>query len=172
MKTILQVVALFALLTTVAYAQEPVKARMAVVRIQSIINNGNLHEKVRMVTCDKDTLAAMKKLISELKELKKQVVDAEDDGKLNELGQRAQFLNQKLSILKQHAQNSNPNVDMQAVIRKFIVEKYKGKYTMIMQLDQGMPDRLYIWKAESQIDDITDEVGEKFREYLDASLRD
>ena len=169
MKTMLPVALVSFLLATIAEGQELAKAKVAVVRINAIVSGGNFYDRVRLLTCDKDTHAAIKKINAELKDVQKQVIDADDEVKLADLGKRTQLLNQKLSILRQHATGGNPNLDLQAMIRKFIVDNYKDKYHMILQQDSGMPDRFFIWKGNVQTDDITDEVGEKFREYLDKS---
>jgi hypothetical protein len=170
MKTVLQAAVLSIFLTTIATGQELAKVKVAVVRINSIVGDGNLYERVRLLTCDKDTLAAIKKLNAELKTLHQQVIDADDDVKLADLGRRVQFLNQKLNILRQRNMSGNPNLDLQTVVRKFVVDNYKDKYHMIMQQEQGMSDRAFLWKGNVQTDDITDEAGQKFREYLDAAL--
>jgi hypothetical protein len=172
MKTLLPIAAFFVFLATMAQGQELPKAKVATIRINSITNSGNYYDKMRMLNCDKDTLAAMKKINTELKDVQKQVIDTEDDVKLADLGRRTQFLNQKLNILRQHAMSANPNMDMQAMIRKFVIDNYKDKYHMIIQQDSGMPDRFFLWKGNVQTDDITDEVGEKFREYLDKGIGD
>lgn len=161
--------AVLCLLVALAYAQEPAtpKVKIAVVRINAILNNGNYYDRARMLSADKDTLAAIKKVSTELKNLQKNAIDVDDELKLNDLGRRMQFLNQKLNILRQHVMNGNPNIDVQAMVRKFIVDRYKDKYPIIMQQDSGMPDRLFVWKGAVQTDDITDEVAEKFREHLE-----
>jgi len=170
MKTVLQVAMLSVFLPAIAMGQEPAQVKVAVVRINSIMSSGNFYEKVRLLGCDKETLAAMKKLSTELKAVQKQVIDVEDQALLSELGRRAQFLNQKINILMQRGMSGNSNVDLQAMIRKFVIDNYKDKYLLIMQQEPGMPDRAFLWKGNVQTDDITDEVSQKFREYLDTNL--
>lgn len=150
-----------------AQGQEAPKIKVAVVRIGAILNNGNYYDRVRMMAADKDTLAAIKKVNAEMKDLQKQAIDVDDELKLNDLGRRMQFLNQKLNVLRQHVNSGNPNIDVQAMVRKFVIENYKNKYPIIMQQDSGVPDRLFVWKGGVQTDDITDEVADKFREHLD-----
>jgi hypothetical protein len=169
MKTVLPIAAISVFLATMAQGEELPKAKVAVIRINSITNGGNFYDRVRMLNCDKDTLAAVKKINAELKDVQKQAIDTDDDVKLADLGRKTQLLNQKLNILRQ-VMNANQNFDMQAAIRRFVIDNYKDKYHMILQMDSGMPDRFFIWKGNLQTDDITDEVGEKFREYLDKSL--
>lgn len=172
MKTLLPVAAISIFLATMAQGQELAKAKVATVRINSIAGSGNFYQRVRLLSCDKDTLAAIKKINAELKDVQKQIIDTEDDVKLADLGRRMRFLNQKRNVLRQHAMSTNPNthMNMQTMIRKFIVDNYKDKYHMIFQQDSGRSDRFVIWKGNVQTDDITDEVGEKLREYLEKSI--
>jgi hypothetical protein len=105
--------------------------------------------------------------------VQKQIIDVEDNDKLAELGRRVEFLNQKLNTLREQRQQGvggNPNLDLQAMIRKFVVGNYKDKYLLILWQDSRAHDRAIIWKGDVQIDDITDDVSQKFRDYLDTSL--
>lgn len=170
MRTLFPIAAFSVFLVTLAHAGEPEHLKIATIRINSISGSGNFYEKLRLLSCDKDTLAAIKKVNAELKDVQKQVIDTDDEVKLADLGRRTQFLNQKLNVLRQNSMNGNPNSDVQAVIRKFVIANYKDKYHMIFQQDSGVPDRFFLWKGNVQTDDITDEVGEKFREYLDKSI--
>jgi hypothetical protein len=169
MKTIARVVVLSILMTPFAAGQETPKLKIAVVRIQSVIGEGNLYERVRLASCDKDALAAIKKLTAEMKSLQKKVVDVEDEMELADLGKRVQLLNQKINVLRQNP-GGNFNPDMQAIVRKFVVDNFKDKYSIIMQQDSGYSDRVFLWKGGVETDDITDEVGRKFRAYLDKQL--
>jgi transcriptional regulator of heat shock response len=170
MKTLLPAAVLSVLMMSIVQGQELPKAKVAVVRLNAISSSGNFYDKLRLLSCDKDTLAAIKKINTELKEVQKQVIDTDDEVKLADLGRRTQFLNQKLNILRQNTMSGNPNMDLQALIRKFVVDNYKDKYHIILNQDSGIPDRFFIWKGNVQTDDITDEASEKFKEYLDKGL--
>jgi hypothetical protein len=170
MKTMLPVAVTALFLAAMAEGQELPKVKIAVVRINSVMSGGNLYDRIRLLSCDKETLAAIKKLNADLKAVEKEVIDAEDDVKLNDLGRKVQFLNQKLNLLRQRAMSGNPNVDMQAMIRNFVVSNFKDKYHLILQQDSGIPDRFILWKGNADTDDITDEVSEKFRQHIDQTL--
>jgi hypothetical protein len=172
MKTLLPIPVFLVMLATMAQGQELAKVKVATVRINAITGSGNFYDRVRLLSCDKDTLAAIKKINAELKDVQKQVIDTEDEVKLAELGRRTQFLNQKLNLLRQHAMNVRQNFDLQAIIRKFVVDNYKDKYNFILNQDSGIPDRFFLWKGNVQTDDITDEVSEKFMDNLEQSLGD
>jgi septal ring factor EnvC (AmiA/AmiB activator) len=174
MKTVLQFAVLAIFVTTIATAQEIVKVKVAVIRIDAIEGGDNsFYDKARLLTCDKSILTAVKKINAELKNVQKQIIDVEDNDKLAELGRRVEFLNQKLNTLREQRQQGvggNPNLDLQAMIRKFVVGNYKDKYLLILWQDSRAHDRAIIWKGDVQIDDITDDVSQKFRDYLDTSL--
>jgi hypothetical protein len=173
MKTLLSSLAFVVfgvLMASAAEGQEAAKVKVAVVRINAVTNSGNFYERMRLMSCDKGTLAAIKKVNAELKKVQKQVIDTEDEVKLGDLGRKTQFLTQKLNVLRQHAMNVNPNLDVQIMIRKFVVDTYKDKYQIIIQNDGNMPERFFLWKGGVQMDDITDDVAEKLREYMDKNI--
>jgi hypothetical protein len=172
MKTVLPLVLLCFCYATIAAAQEPAKAKIAVVRVNVVMaGSSNLYEKMRQLyRCDKETREAIKKINTDLKALGKEVADTDDEAKVADLSRKAQFLQQKLSLLRQCGTNVNQNIDMNAIIRDFIVNTFKGKYQLILQQDSGGSDRAFLWKGNADVDDITDEAGQKFREYLDQSL--
>jgi len=147
---------------------EPAKVKVAVVNIQRIVNNGNFYDKLRVLSLGKSTLEALKKINAEIQEIQKQLVDADDQTTLNDLNQKLQFLIQKSNMLRQTAMNSNPNIDMQAALRNFTISQFKDKYALILQQqDMGNNVERVLWKGDIEIVDISDEVQEKFREYLD-----
>ena len=54
------------------------------------------------------------------------------------------------------------------MLRKFVIDKYKDKYSLIIQQqDQGNVDRVIFKAPNAEIDDITDDVREEFQKYLD-----
>jgi hypothetical protein len=159
-------------MTTLAVAQEAPPLKIAVIRINSLTNGGNLYDKFRMANCDKATLEAMKKINKELSDLQKQIIDTEDELKLGDLGRRMNFLNQKLNTLRQRSMSGNPNMDIQEMVRKFVVERYKDKYSIILQQDSGDMERAILWKGNLQFDDITDDAAQKLREQLDSVIGD
>jgi len=171
MKTVLPLVVLSFCFTTIAETQEPAKAKIAVVRINAITGSGNFYEKMRPLYCsDKETRAAIKKINTDLKAVGKEVADADDEAKVADLSRKAQFLQQKLSLLRQCGAIDNQNFDMNAIMRDFIVNTFKGKFQLILQQDSSGSDRAFLWKGNANIEDITDEAGQKFREYLEQSL--
>jgi hypothetical protein len=180
MKTVLSTILLSLLLVAYAGSQEPSKAkaaaespdqktRVAIVNLQRITNSGINYEKIRLLSLDKPTLDALKKINAEIHEVQTQVVDADDDTKLAELSRRMNFLNQKSMLLRQRAMNMDSNRDIQGMIRKFVIDTFKGKYALIIQQqqDSGYADRV-VWKAANvEVDDITDDVREEFQKYMD-----
>ena len=173
MKIVLPLVVLSFCFAAITQAQEPAKAKIAVVRINAIVGNGNLYEKIRQLNySDKETQAAIKQINLDLKALGKEVADAEDEVKMADLSRKAQFLQQKLTLLRQCGANlnQNQNIDTNAIMRDFVVGTFKGKYQLILQQDSGGSDRNILWKGNADVDDITDDAGQKFREYLDQKL--
>ena len=170
MKSLLSVAMLSVALVGNALGQEPAKeqpkVKIAIVNLNRINNGGINYEKIRFLGLDKATLEALKKINSEIQDLQKQVVDANDETTLQEISRRMQFLNQKSSLLKQRVFNE-PNRDIQSALRTFVVNTFKNKYPLILQQqDSGNIDRI-LWKGDIEVVDITEEVQEKFREFLD-----
>lgn len=171
MKTILAAALLSLFLVAHAESQELPKVKVAVVNLQRIMNNGVNYEKVRLLSLDKASLEVLKKINTEIQEVQTQIVDVEDEVKLADLGRRLEFLNRKNMLLRQRVMNNDPSRDIQGLLRKFVIEKFKDKYSVIIQQqDSGNPDRIdrTIWKANNvEVCDITDDVREEFQKYLD-----
>lgn len=170
MKTLLSVAMLSVALVGNALGQEPAKeqpkVKIAIVNLNRITNSGINYDRIRYLGLDKQTLDAIKKIDVEIQELQKQVVDANDETTLQEISRKMQFLNQKNSLLRQRIFNE-PGRDIQAVLRTFIIEQFKDKYVLILyQQDSGMQDRV-LWKGDAEVVDISGEVQDKFREFLD-----
>jgi hypothetical protein len=125
MKTIISGVLAAALLATGANGQESAKVKVASVRLYVLMQNGNMHNRIWLLDLDKETRAAIAKISTDIKNVQQQIVDAEDQGKLNDLQNRLQFLNQKLSILMQRSGQHNSRRDVQTVLRDFIIATYK-----------------------------------------------
>jgi hypothetical protein len=167
MKTLLPMTLLSFLLTAGAECQEPVKVKVAVVRLDMMMRDGYSSESVRLLSLDKETLAAMQKIGAEVKAARKEIADAADATKLSELQARMQFLSQKLSIVSQSARSGSSSRDQQTLVRDFVIETYKDKYQVILQRQQysDMVDPV-LWKGGAEITDITEEARDKFREHL------
>jgi len=170
MKYLLPVALLSVALVGTVIGQEPAKeqpkVKIAIVNLNRIINSGINHDRIRYLGFDKQTLDAIKKIDVDIQDLQKQVVDANDEMTLQEISRKMQFLNQKSSLLRQRIYNE-PGRDIQVVLRTFIIEQFKDKYTVILyQQDSGMPDRV-LWKGDAEVVDISGEVQDKFREFLD-----
>ena len=173
MKTVLAAVlvsvVLVAQIVLVAQAecQELPKLKVAVVNLNRISNSGINYDKIRLLSMDKPTLEALQKIGREIQDVQMQITDVEDELKLADLGRRLEFLNRKSSLLRQRVMNNDTNRDVQSLIRGFVIDKFKDKYPLILQQQDGNPDRT-LWKGgDVEVNDITDEVQEKFREYVD-----
>jgi hypothetical protein len=166
MRTVLTAMILSALLIAQAESQEPRKVKVAVVNLQRIIGGGINYEKAVLLLLDKTTLEALKKINIEILEVQAQIVDANDDAKLVEFGKRLDFLTRKANLLRQRAMTGDTRQEYQSLLRKFVVDNFKGKYSLILQQDGGAVDR-FLWKGEAEVQDITDEVQDQFQKYVD-----
>jgi hypothetical protein len=174
--TIVATVLLSIFLIATAESQPPEKkpdspkTRVALVSLQRIMNSGINYDKIRLLSLDKSTKEAMKKINKEIQELQAQIVDVNDETTLQEMGRRMNFLNQKSNLLRQRGMNGGGDYsrDVQGQLRKFVIDKYKGKYSLIIQQqEQGNIDRVIFKAPNAEIDDITDDVREDFQKYLD-----
>jgi len=164
MKTFFASIALALLTVAPALGQETTKVRVAVVRLDRVMNHEyGGYERLRMALADKEIAESLKKLGDEVKSLQKQLLDVEDEMKLNEMGKRIALLNRKSQMLRQRLYN-NPHWDMQKMVRQFVIDNYKDQYHLIA-MDHGALDRFLYKNVE--IDDITDAAAAKFRDYLD-----
>lgn len=145
------------------------KTRVALVNVQRIINNGINYEKIRLLSLDKHTLDALKKINKEIQEVQTQIVDVNDEATLQEMSRRINFLNQKNMLLRQRVMNSDMGRDAQSLLRKFVIDTYKDKYAIIIQQqqDSGYAERVLFKAANVEIEDITDDVREDFQKYMD-----
>jgi hypothetical protein len=144
--------------------------KVAVVNLQRVMSSGIDYEKLRLLSLDKHTVEALKKISKEIQELQAQIVDINDEATLQEMQRRMNFLNQKNMLLRQQrGMGGAYNNDMQALLRKFVIEKYKNKYSLIIQQqEQGNNGDRIIYKAPgTQVDDITDDVREEYMKFLD-----
>lgn len=165
MKALLYTVLAF-VLATEALCAEPEKVNVAVVNINAMMNSGNFHQRVMLLSLDKETIAAMKTIAADIKKVRKDIVDADDQEKLNDLQNRQQFLQRKLQIISQRSMQSNRGHNSQLLVRQFVVETFKDKYPIIMQSEQNGMDP-FVWKGGVEVVDITDEATDKLRERLD-----
>lgn len=164
MRTVITVVLLSLLCAARAESQEIVKVKVAIVRINRLMNNELVgHELIRILAADKDSLEALKKTNAEIKAVFKEIVAAEDGEKLNVLGRKLDILNRKSNILRQHM-NNNSGRNTQKVMRDFVVDNYKAKYHLIAQ-DPETLDRFF-HKENIEITDITGDVAAKVKEYV------
>ena len=167
MKTVITMALLSIMLASGAECQEPAKINIAVVRLDMLTRDGYSYDSIRLLSLDKETLAAVKKIGAEIKAARKEIIDASDATKLNEIQARIQFLSQKLGILSQRARSGSSSRDQQSPIRDFLIETYKDKYQVILQRQQNsdMADPV-LWKGGAEITDITEEARAKLRDYL------
>jgi hypothetical protein len=165
MRTVLTAALLSLLAAAPALSQEVAKIRVAVVRLDRLMNNEyGGYERLRLLLADKEIAAALKKIDAEIKATQKELLGVEDEIKLAEMGKRMEFLNRKSGLLKQRLYNDSGR-DMQKLVRDFVINNYKGKYQLIAP-DPGVFDR-FLYKDNVEIHDITDEAAAKFRDYLD-----
>ena len=175
MRTTVATILLSVFLAAPTDTQQPTKKqaspqmRVALVNVQRIANSGINYEKIRLLSLDKATTEALKKISKEVQELQTQIVDVNDETTLAEMGRRLNFLNQKSMMLKQRVMNGDYNRNLQGLIRKFVIGKYKDKYSLIIQQQQewGHAERVIFKAPNAEIEDITDEVSEEFQKYLD-----
>jgi hypothetical protein len=166
MKTIFTTVLLSIALAAPANCEEPVKPKVAVVNLNAMMNVGNFHQRIALLSLDKDTLAAVKKIVVELKAVQQKLVDSQDQEDLNELQRKQQFLGHKLSVITQRSPNRGARRDIQAVLREFVIATYKDKYSLIMQSETVGFDPI-VWKGGVEIVDVTEDAMAKLRERLD-----
>jgi hypothetical protein len=173
MKTVFAAILLSLFLAARAESQEAPKLKVAVVNMQRVMNSGMNYDKIRLLSLDKATLAALKKINTEIQEVQTQIVDVNDEVKLMDLGKRLEFLNRKSMLLRQRTMSGESTRDMQSILRRFVIDKFKDKYALIIrqQQDSGYADKV-LWKGNAEITDITDDVQEEFQKYLDDSVGD
>jgi hypothetical protein len=165
MRTILAVTVLFLLSAAQAESQEVAKIKVAVVRLDRLMNaESGGYERLRLLLADKDIIEGLKKINAEIKAMQKELLGVEDEIKLAEMGKRIEFLNRKSGLLRQRMYNDSGR-DMQKLVREFVVKNYKDQYHLIAQ-DPGVFDR-FIYKDNAEISDITEEAVAKFKDYLD-----
>jgi hypothetical protein len=174
MRTAVATALLSIFLATPTESQPPAKkpdspaARVALVNLQRITNSGINYEKIRLLSLDKATLKALRKINKEIREVQTQIVDINDEATLQEMGRRLNFLNQKNVLLRQRPMSGDYMRDVQGLLRKFVIDKYKSKYSLIIQQqDSGNPDRVIFKAPNAEIDDITDEAREEFQKHID-----
>lgn len=168
MRTILAVAVLSLLSAAQAECQEAAKLKIAVVRLDRLMNNENGgYDRIRMLFADKDIAEGLKKINAEIKSTQKEILGVEDELQLAEMGKRIEFLNRKSNLLRQRMHNERGG-DMQKMVREFVISNYRDKYHMIAQ-DTGVFDR-FLCKDNVEIVDITEDAAAKFKEYLDKAL--
>jgi hypothetical protein len=141
--------------------KEPV--RIAVAQVERI--TGDLdYEKVRLLGLDKETRDALRQINQEIKQVRTEVLTLTDELKLVDYQKKLEFLNRKKSIIYDRTTSRDTSRDVRKLVRDFIIERYKDKYVLILN-EPGTLERSAVYKAVV-IDDITDEAGVKFREYL------
>ena len=160
MKTILTVAVLFVVAAANLAAQEPAKTKVAIVRLDRIVNSGVNFEQLRLLQTDKESLEAIRKINEEIGLLQKEIINAENETTLSQVGRKVQFLNQKMNLLRQRFMNNQ--MDMHAAVRDFVVENYKGQYSLILQLDQNYSNQV-VWIGNAEVVDITDEAADKLK---------
>jgi hypothetical protein len=141
--------------------------RVALVNLQRITNSGINYEKIRLLSLDKATLKALKKINKEIQEVQTQIVDVNDETTLAEMGRRLNFLTQKNMLLRQRSMSGDYTRDVQGQLRKFVIDKYKNKYSLILQQQDGYNDRVIFKAPDAEIDDITDEARDEFQKHID-----
>lgn len=168
MRTMLAVAVLSLLSAAQAECQEITKVKIAVVRLDRLMNNENgSYDRLRLLFGDKDILEGLKKINAEIKSTQKELLGVEDELQLAEMGKRIEFLNRKSNLLRQRM-NHERGGDMQKMVREFVIKTYRDQYHMIAQ-DTGVFDR-FLWKDNVEITDITEDAAAKFKEYLDKTL--
>ena len=173
MKIVLTTTLLSIFLVALAESQELPKVKVAIVNLQRITNSSVNNEKIRLLSLDKATLETLKKINVEIQDVQKQIVDVNDEMTLAELGRRLDFLNRKSMLLRQRSMTStDPIRDTQSLLRSFVIEKYKDKYSLIIQqqLDSGSADRIISKAGNIEIEDITDDVRDALQKYTDRGV--
>lgn len=169
MRTIFAVAVLSLLSAAQAECQEVAKLKIAVVRLDRLMNNEyGGYDRMRFLFADKDIAEGLKKINAEIKALQKEILGVEDEIQLAEMGKRLEFLNRKSSLLKQRMNNDSGRGDAQKLAREFVIKNYRDKYQMIAQ-DAGVFDR-FLCKDNVEIIDITEDAVAKFKDYLDKAL--
>jgi hypothetical protein len=166
MRTILAASVLAILLAARAYGEESPKIKVAVVRLDSIVGQGNLHERLFLLSRDKAMRSALKEIRADIRRTMNKIVDAGDESELNELGRRMNLLNRKIQLIQQTAMQERMYNNIQSLIRRYVIDHYKDTYSLIL-LDPNGLDRA-LWKGNVEIRDITEEVADQFQKHLDA----
>jgi hypothetical protein len=168
MKIIFTTVLLSIGLAAHAASQDLPKLKVAIVNMQRIAMSGVNNEKIRLLSLDKATLEALRKINVEIQEVQAKIVDVNDEVELGDLGNRLQFLNRKSMLLKQRSMTTDSMRDTQGLLRRFVIDKFKDKYSLIMQQqDPGIADRILSKAGNVEIEDITDDVRDAFLKYVD-----
>jgi hypothetical protein len=137
MRTMLAVAVLSLLSAAQAESQEVAKIKIAVVRLDRLMNNENGgYDRMRMLFGDKDILEGLKKINAEIKSTQQEILGVEDEIQLAEMGKRIEFLNRKSNLLRQRMNNERGG-DMQKFVREFVIKTYRDQYHMIAQ-DAGL----------------------------------
>jgi hypothetical protein len=152
----------------IARGDDHPKLQVATIKLESINNMGINYESLQLLTMDKETRNAFKKINVEKLAVQKEIINAEDELKLADLGRKLEFLDRKLNLLRQRTMNLRQSRDIQAHFRDFVIAEYKGKYQLILQDRSAMSGRPegFLWKGNAEFTDITSEATEKFKERI------
>ncbi|MEK7413724.1 MAG: hypothetical protein AAB263_10470 [Planctomycetota bacterium] len=143
-------------------AEKP-QMEVAVVQINRLTSDLD-YEKIRMLNLDKDTIEAVKKINAEQARLKKEIIDVADETKLMDIQKQIEFNSRKLSILRDRNSSNTREINVQKMATDFIVRKYSGRYSMILQDTNSMDGRI-IYK-NLKIVDINEEASDAFKKEL------
>lgn len=137
--------------------------RIAVAQLERITNDLD-YEKLRLMGLDKETRDALRQINQEIKQVRTEVLSLTDELKLADYQKKLEFLARKKSIIYDRTASRDTSRDVRKLARDFVIERYKDKYVLIVSEPQTL-ERSALYKAVT-IEDITDEAGVKFREYL------
>jgi hypothetical protein len=158
----------FAAVTCGAVEQEKPSIEIAVVQVDRVTGDFD-YERLKMLSMDKDTLEATRKLNADQAKLKRDIIEATDEAKLMDLQKQLEFNAKKLSLLRDR-NGSNRDINIRKILSEFIVRTYSTRFALILQDTNGIEGRA-IYK-NVKVTDITDEAAEAFKKDLSDKLGD
>ena len=160
-RRMLLVVALGALLTLPSQAQDKAKRenKIAVVDVVAVSQAIN-YELLPILNADAETRKTLKELVERKRGLQKELLSAQDRVQLAKIQESIAFIDEKTrtirtSLTKLPSYNYN---NQRSYVEKFVREKYKDKYLLIVSRRDNDGSSVFIPRSDVPVENITDQV--------------
>lgn len=161
-RKMLLVVALGALLTLPSQGQDKVVKKenkiavIDVVAVSQVIN----YELLPILNADVETRKTLKELAERKRGLQKELLAAQDRIQLSKIQESITFIDEKTrtirtSLTKLPSYNYN---NQRSYVEKFVREKYKDKYLLIISRRDNDGNSVFIPRSDVPVENITDQV--------------